>query len=670
VFEESWDVEVAVKPTYALAPALLMLIAAAAGGQVFVDDNPPGTGNNGTSWADACTSLAVALANTATGDIWVAEGTYYPTGATRAACFQLKSGVNLYGGFANGARTLADRDWSAHRTILSGDVGVRGLDADNSHHVVVGADRAALDGFFITQGRADQTGGGPEGTGGGMLNSGVSPVVRNCAFSGCYASSGGGMSIVSAAPVVEDCSFLSNSNLYAGGAINITGANATGIIRRCTFVNNTGGSGGAVSHGAAAAPTYESCAFTGNAGGNGGAVCCQGAAAVFRRCLFRGNNAMYNAGTVWNRDCAAAPVFDSCTFAGSRNAFGVMLNDGASPLVTNCLFVQNGKADPGCHQGGICNQNGASPTVAGCTFLNNVGYSVPCMASYGGAALVKQCVFSGNRGGSSALYFKGGAPRVENCVFVGNGSGWSGGALQIDSDTTGVVVNCTFSENRGNFGGAIGNAGGCVFVANCVLWNDRAQSYGNEIYNNSNGLVRVAFSDIRRGWDGPEVFNQEAAAGTGRVLNAGGNIRSLPRFADGVWGTWSADGAYDAEAVQTVLTDTNANWKAGELAGRFVNPDLAQPLQFLVVTNTPGAVTVWGDAASLSTNGATYRICDPHLQSKAGRWTPQGWARDAEHSPCIDAGDPQSPWAGEPEPNGRRVNMGAEGNTARASKSL
>jgi len=36
-------------------------------------------------------------------------------------------------------------------------------------------------------------------------------------------------------------------------------------------------------------------------------------------------------------------------------------------------------------------------------------------------------------------------------------------------------------------------------------------------------------------------------------------------------------------------------------------------------------------------------------------------------SPCIDAGDPASPFANEPEPNGGRVNLGAYGNTPEAA---
>jgi L-ascorbate metabolism protein UlaG (beta-lactamase superfamily) len=63
---------------------------------------------------------------------------------------------------------------------------------------------------------------------------------------------------------------------------------------------------------------------------------------------------------------------------------------------------------------------------------------------------------------------------------------------------------------------------------------------------------------------------------------------------------------------------------------------------------------------------------DYHLKSQAGRWDPasQSWVKDDVTSPCIDAGDPNSPVGQEPEPNGGRINMGAYGGTKEASKSL
>jgi hypothetical protein len=62
---------------------------------------------------------------------------------------------------------------------------------------------------------------------------------------------------------------------------------------------------------------------------------------------------------------------------------------------------------------------------------------------------------------------------------------------------------------------------------------------------------------------------------------------------------------------------------------------------------------------------------DCHLKSPAGRWDPMrgDWVLDQVASPCLDAGDPKSPVADEPEPNGGRIDMGAYGGTPEASKS-
>ena len=63
---------------------------------------------------------------------------------------------------------------------------------------------------------------------------------------------------------------------------------------------------------------------------------------------------------------------------------------------------------------------------------------------------------------------------------------------------------------------------------------------------------------------------------------------------------------------------------------------------------------------------------DFHPKSVTGRWNPATgkWVKtDKVHSPLIDAGDPASAVGAEPTPNGGRLNIGAYGGTAQASKS-
>lgn len=61
---------------------------------------------------------------------------------------------------------------------------------------------------------------------------------------------------------------------------------------------------------------------------------------------------------------------------------------------------------------------------------------------------------------------------------------------------------------------------------------------------------------------------------------------------------------------------------------------------------------------------------DLHVKSVAGRWDGAGWVTDGEHSPAIDAGAPGDNVRDEPDgENGGRINIGAYGGTAEASKS-
>ena len=81
----------------------------------------------------------------------------------------------------------------------------------------------------------------------------------------------------------------------------------------------------------------------------------------------------------------------------------------------------------------------------------------------------------------------------------------------------------------------------------------------------------------------------------------------------------------------------------------------------------------WSGPGNINTDPCFADPCngDYHLKSQAGRWEPssQTWVQDAVTSPCIDAGNTNSPIGLEPFPNGGRINMGAYGGTAEASKS-
>jgi predicted outer membrane repeat protein len=215
-----------------LALLLITTIANPLLAQIYVDQDATGQAN-GTSWNDAYTGLQAALTAAKDGDeIWVAEGTYYPTSGTDpSATFTLKTGVKLFGGFEGNEteRSARSPDPTINATILSGDVGVRGESFDNVFHVVtaVGVSNAVLDGFTVSGGNAN----GPDSAddyGGGMVIDASSLTGRNIIIQKNQAEEGGGGVIIRGNSPSPDVAFVNvsvkqNTSIYGGGIRQGTG---------------------------------------------------------------------------------------------------------------------------------------------------------------------------------------------------------------------------------------------------------------------------------------------------------------------------------------------------------------------------------------------------------------------------------------------------------------
>ncbi|GAA5220501.1 hypothetical protein GCM10025777_11310 [Membranihabitans marinus] len=208
---------------------------------IYVDLTATSGGDNGTSWNDAFTDLQSALGilnacPDAADKIYVAEGTYKPTGTTnREISFNIPTDVEVYGGFPSGGDIFANRDWEIYETILSGDIGVQNDSTDNSYHVVSTlnvSDSTLVEGFIITNGNAD--GSNLHGYGGGWLNIANSdhsnPRLNKCHFYLNHALiRGGGMynqalDVFQCSPTISNTLFEKNISKY-GGAVNNTTTN-------------------------------------------------------------------------------------------------------------------------------------------------------------------------------------------------------------------------------------------------------------------------------------------------------------------------------------------------------------------------------------------------------------------------------------------------------------
>jgi hypothetical protein len=242
--------------------------------QIFVNKNAHGA-NNGYDWNNAFTDLTVAIESAQDDNqVWVAKGTYSPIESfdianptPRDKHFRMKNKVAIYGGFNGDESTdfsLSNRDLIANETILSGDIGVIGDNADNCYHIIYNSltlspilsVSAILDGFTISDGNANAIF-GVNTIGGGILNHGYENVhhniiVNNCTFKNNYSSQFGGAYFTqSSEATFVNCLFYKNTS-NVGGAIycaNYQAINYSTNLTNCTISDNTAITKGGGIHG-------------------------------------------------------------------------------------------------------------------------------------------------------------------------------------------------------------------------------------------------------------------------------------------------------------------------------------------------------------------------------------------------------------------------------------
>jgi hypothetical protein len=315
-----------------IAAFLSLASAMTAQGAVrFVRADLASGANNGTSWADAyqgAGGLAAALTASVSGDeIWVAAGTYKPTTTTsRTVSLTLKTGVAIYGGFNGTEAKLAQRNFGANPTIVTGDLlgndsGTANL-TDNSYHLFVGSGATAtaiLDGFTVRGGNANGASASNYDKGGGILilNSG-SPTIRNCSFIGNRCTFGGGAGyIFTAGATFIGCRFESNVGGSYGGAFDMN--NVVGTFERCVFIGNTAARAGACESYGGSQTKYTNCLFSGNtATGTGGG------------------------GALWIGVSSTVTARNSTFVAnGASSLVGGIINTGGASTVANCILWAN-----------------------------------------------------------------------------------------------------------------------------------------------------------------------------------------------------------------------------------------------------------------------------------------------------------------------------------------
>ena len=442
----------------------------------YVKANATGT-NNGSSWANAFTSLQSALAVAASGDeVWVAAGTYKPHASSRSTSFVIPSGLKVYGGFAGNESTLASRNMTlintTNQTTLSGDLS--GNDAglnnrsENSYRVVTflnAVSTTTLDGFRILGGN-NTLGEVTAGFGGGIYNNGSgsgkssNPTIANCTITYCSAFLGGGMyndgtNGGNASPSITNCIFISNSadDSGAGLANYGTSGNSSPTISRCSFIGNSSvfNSGAINNHGESGicSPTITNCVFMGNYAANNG-------------------GAMVNTGT---NGGTCIPNITNCSFSGNSatGVGGVIRNNAANPVIKNSIMWGNSS---------IFDNNGGSVTAT---------YSIVEGGYTGTGNLSTNPLFVSLPSFASAPTITGDLHLTASSPAINKGTNTGAPTTDLDGNTrpfTGTITDMGAYEFQG--------LGGCTQVATAtetMTWNGSISTDWNNPCNWSpNGI--------------------------------------------------------------------------------------------------------------------------------------------------------------------------------------
>ncbi len=275
--------------------------------------------------------------------------------------------------------------------------------------------------------------------------------------------------------------------------------------------------------------------------------------------------------------------------------------------------------------------------------------------------------------GAGIFCADGSAPLISNALFIGN-SATRGSGIYCSEEAWPQILNIGAIGNSALDGGAgIHSANPKLRLRNSIFWLNNvdivgvAASYsciedpqgGVGNFSGDPLLVGPAFEGR---WDDPDPEDDDPEV----VFWSPYDPPNVDNFGDDL-----------TVAGTTRFTTVLAGVAEDQFVGMWLNPNIRQNVQFLIVGNTDSKdghnggtdIYVRGNASDHGEVWDQFHIWDYHPTSTEGHWTYGGWVQDPVTSLCVDAGNPADPYGGEAQPNGWRINVGPYGNTEQASLS-
>jgi hypothetical protein len=293
------------------------------------------------------------------------------------------------------------------------------------------------------------------------------------------------------------------------------------------------------------------------------------------------------------------------------------------------------------NMGAYGNTSEASRSQPGCPTIQDAIDA----ANHGETVIIPDGIYMGP--GNRDIDFKGKAITLQsengpaNCIIDCRGTATHprrGFYFHSGEDASSVVEGFTIMNGYAQFGGGILCEDSSPKITNCVFQQNTAEWYGGAMENY---------------YSSPVVSNCIFSGNRALDWSFGGaidNYVSSPTITNCTFHNNSADygGAIFDSEQSTTVTNNCILWANNSTCG----PEICGTCSVLycnVQGGYAGTGNIDTDPLFVDGTGGDYHLL--------------------HGSPAIDAGDPASDWGNEPWPNGRRVNLGAYGNTAQATRS-
>jgi len=358
------------------------------------------------------------------------------------------------------------------------------------------------------------------------------------------------------------------------------------------------------------------------------------------------------------------------TFNGK--AVTVRSTDPNDPAVVSATIIDCQASSTSLNRAfNFANRETANTIIEGLTLKNgwqNFGGAIYCDNSSN--PTIRKCVITGNKATyyGGAIYCKGSScPTVTQCTIsnnetLPNSDGFGsldGGAIYCTNDSNLTLSECTVSNNYGLSGGAIYANASQLTITSCTFTDNQSITSGGAItcWSSNSTISHCLFTGNSATSTGGTISCENSSAPTVTNCTFYGNSSPL-----GPSGGLNCNGS--SPIIKNCIFWNNLPDELKIYSG--------QPT--ITYSNVRGSYTGKGNINS-DPLFANPSAGDFHLKSAGGRWDPTaqnglgGWVIDTETSPCLDAGDPNSPCTQEPAADGQIIDMGHYGNTPYASKS-